>query len=541
MKRTWHFVMAAGGIALATAAQAQVRTPAPPATPIPPGMLEMVAPALEMVPPSLEHARAAMEAARFQLEGLAMAPTPVPDEMFELVNDRLELLNERFQQQGSASDSIYSRARAALNRGDYREAVRLFQQVSGRYPKAPNASDALYWEAYARRRMTGDVQLRAAIRALEKMQNNYSEAALKSEAAALETAIRGELARSGDARSAEEIAERAELATQPRPPRSVTTPRPAVAPRPPRQSRVGRGSDEPAPGCPSLDDDERMAALNALLQMDAERAMPTLQKVLARRDACSELLRRRAVFLVSQQKSPESADILLNAAKTDPDLEVQRQAVFWLGQVRDERAADLLTQLLKSSTDDELTDRALFALSQHKGAKAGDALRAYAEQANAPDELRGKAIFWLGQDQSGENAGYLKSLYPKLQNDELKERVLFSLSQMKGFDNPAWLLGVAQQANEPIELRKKALFWVGQMNVPVPDLTGMYDKVTDREMKEQLIFVYSQRQRDTAAVDKLMAIAKNDLDKELRGKALFWLAQTKDPRVVKFLEDLINQ
>ena len=269
--------------------------------------------------------------------------------------------------------------------------------------------------------------------------------------------------------------------------------------------------------------------------------MPTLQKVLARRDACSELLRRRAVFLVSQQKSPESADILLNAAKTDPDLEVQRQAVFWLGQVRDERAADLLTQLLKSSTDDELTDRALFALSQHKGAKAGDALRAYAEQANAPDELRGKAIFWLGQDQSGENAGYLKSLYPKLQNDELKERVLFSLSQMKGFDNPAWLLGVAQQANEPIELRKKALFWVGQMNVPVPDLTGMYDKVTDREMKEQLIFVYSQRQRDTAAVDKLMAIAKNDLDKELRGKALFWLAQTKDPRVVKFLEDLINQ
>ena len=45
-----------------------------------------------------------------------------------------------------------------------------------------------------------------------------------------------------------------------------------------------------------------MAALNALLQMDADRALPILRRVLARRDTCSEILRRKAVFLVAQKQ-----------------------------------------------------------------------------------------------------------------------------------------------------------------------------------------------------------------------------------------------
>jgi HEAT repeat protein len=62
----------------------------------------------------------------------------------------------------------------------------------------------------------------------------------------------------------------------------------------------------------------------------------------------------------------------------------------------------------------------------------------------------------------------------------------------------------------------------------------------NREMREQLIFVYSQR-KDPAAVDKLFAIARNDPDRELRRKAIFWLGQSKDPRVAQFLSDLINE
>lgn len=60
-------------------------------------------------------------------------------------------------------------------------------------------------------------------------------------------------------------------------------------------------------------------------------------------------------------------------------------------------------------------------------------------------------------------------------------------------------------------------------------------------LREQVIFVLSQRNNQTAAVDKLMDIAKNDKNPELRKKAIFWLGQSRDPRVQQFLLDMINR
>src|SRR5439155_916996 len=170
------------------------------------------------------------------------------------------------------------------------------------------------------------------------------------------------------------------------------------------------------------DDDMRVAALNGLLQMDAANALPILRKVLARRDACSTVLRRKAVFLVSQKRTAETEDILLDAAQHDPDSEVRQQAVF-------------------------------------------------------------------------------------------------SLSQMKDAENMRWMMDIAVNEREPIEQRKKALFWAGQTGVDLAQLAGLYDRMQNREMKEQLIFVYSQR-HEAAALDALIKIAKTEQDKELRKKAI---------------------
>jgi hypothetical protein len=38
-----------------------------------------------------------------------------------------------------------------------------------------------------------------------------------------------------------------------------------------------------------------------------------------------------------------------------------------------------------------------------------------------------------------------------------------------------------------------------------------------------------------------MDIARRDTDRELRSKAIFWLGQSRDPRVLKFLEEVINR
>mgnify|MGYP006992433224 CR=1 FL=1 len=144
------------------------------------------------------------------------------------------------------------------------------------------------------------------------------------------------------------------------------------------------------------------------------------------------------------------------------------------------------------------------------------------------------------QQRDGANADLLKALYPRVKEEELKEKIIFSLSQNRGDGNAKWLLDVATDAKEPIEMRKKALFWAGQSrDVSMADLSAMYARIDDREMKDQIIFVFSQR-RGSDAVDKLIEIAKTEKDKELRKKAIFWLSQSRDPRVVKFMEELIG-
>src|SRR5262249_45012829 len=154
--------------------------------------------------------------------------------------------------------------------------------------------------------------------------------------------IEGMLARTGDAGAAESVSRRARDVAPPEPPRAATTPGgpgtpPEAAPRPPRGGR----SSEKCEG----DDDVQSAALNALQQMDSEKALPILRRVLARRDAGSECLRRKAVFIVSQQQGRESEQILLDAARNDPDSGVREQAVWWLSQVNSPTAVAALDSI----------------------------------------------------------------------------------------------------------------------------------------------------------------------------------------------------
>ncbi len=89
-------------------------------------------------------------------------------------------------------------------------------------------------------------------------------------------------------------------------------------------------------------------------------------------------------------------------------------------------------------------------------------------------------------------------------------------------------------------MRKQALFWAGQGGVSIEELTRLYANVSDREMREQLVFVYSQRD-EPAALDKLIEIAKKDPNPELRKRALFWLGQSDQARAVQAIQDIIDQ
>lgn len=423
------------------------------------------------------------------------------------------------------ADSALRVAKRVLDDGDFREAAQLFARLAERYPRSTQAADALYWRAYALFRAGNTSNLTGALAALNDLSRLYPGSnANRNDAGSLRARVCGALAQRGDEACAREL---------------VST---ATASSSSSSSSSSQGGTQ-ARSCPSEDDDndERIMALNALLNMNSEAAVPILERVLARRDDCSRGLRKKAVFLISQKRAEGVADILIKVAREDPAPDVREQAVFWLSNVRDPRVVDLLAEMAANANDPAVQEKAIFSLSNTRSERASQVLRDIAQREGATKRAREQAIFWLGNRRDTASASFLRDLYTRLTDRDLKERVLFSVANQRAAGNGAWLIGIATNEREPIELRKQALFHAGnQRAASLTDITALYDRVADKEMKEQIIFVLSQN-RQEPAVDKLMDIARRDTDRDMRSKAIFWLGQSRDPRVIKFLEELINR
>ena len=66
------------------------------------------------------------------------------------------------------------------------------------------------------------------------------------------------------------------------------------------------------------------------------------------------------------------------------------------------------------------------------------------------------------------------------------------------------------------------------------------DNDVDREVREQAVFALSQRPREEG-VPALIAVARTNKDPEIRKKALFWLGQSNDPRALDLFEELLTK
>lgn len=66
------------------------------------------------------------------------------------------------------------------------------------------------------------------------------------------------------------------------------------------------------------------------------------------------------------------------------------------------------------------------------------------------------------------------------------------------------------------------------------------DRSADREVRETAVFALSQRPKDEG-VPALIRIARENPDPELRRKAIFWLGQSDDPRALSLFEELLTR
>src|ERR1700719_4492828 len=161
------------------------------------------------------------------------------------------------------ADSLYRLAREAMSRGDYKRAADIFHSIPERYPQSAYAGQSLYFEAYSLYRSGGDEDLSTARDRLTLLKQRFPAIA-KKDGDPLLTRVCGELAKRGDESCAASIGTMAEGDSDVTGGATRTTP-----------GSQGRNCSPDA----DEDSDDRIAALNALLQMDADRAMPILQKV----------------------------------------------------------------------------------------------------------------------------------------------------------------------------------------------------------------------------------------------------------------------
>ncbi len=173
---------------------------------------------------------------------------------------------------------------------------------------------------------------------------------------------------------------------------------------------------------------------------------------------------KRALTPVILADSVQPAPDLLRLAKNrNVHRETRKSAVFWAGQIGNAGTAREIATLV-NDPDQEVAKSALFAISQQKDDEAARVLIAAARDDDVSSEVRKSAVFWLGQTASDRATEGLKSMISD-ENTEVKKQAVFALSQMKTDKSLDALIDIARTSKDR-EVRKSALFWLGQSNDP---------------------------------------------------------------------------
>ena len=303
---------------------------------------------------------------------------------------------------------------------------------------------------------------------------------------------------------------------------------------------LNEAASQPGAACDREDLAVRVEALNSLGQTDPESTTPILRRVLAKRDDCSVSLRRAAIYLLGRRTDAEAMNLVMGAARNDPDIRVRSEALRFLAAMPGDQAISTIEEMARTPGNEQLQRAAISALGRSDSPRARQSLRAIIERADLSESLRATALASIDDDRTPDNGAYLRSLYPKLESPRLKGSALRAIARIGGTDNEQWLLSVVRNQNEPVEVRAMALRYAGVSTIPIGDLVRMYDVADDRPLRMQLIQLYAQRS-NPEATDKLLQIAKTGTDPDMRRMAISALSRKNDPRTKQLLLEIIDK
>jgi hypothetical protein len=151
----------------------------------------------------------------------------------------------------------------------------------------------------------------------------------------------------------------------------------------------------------------------------------------------------------------------------------------------------------------------------------------------------GLTVHWLASVAAAESVNVLGSVLTATASNRLADGALVALAMHREPAALERLLTVAKDG-ATTRLRGQALFWLAQRagDQAVGAITDAIANDPETDVKKRAVFALSQLPKDEG-VPRLILVARTNTNPAVRKQAMFWLGQTRDPRAVKFFEEVL--
>jgi hypothetical protein len=386
--------------------------------------------------------------------------------------DREQEKRDREQERLERLDELYSDGREALDEDRYDQAAGKFRELAEM--NGPQTDAALYWKAYAENKLG---KRDSALTTIADLEKRFTQSRWIKDAKALEIEV--------------------------------------------RQSSGQQAHPESQP-----DDELKILAITGLMNSDPHRAMPLLEKVLNGPSTPKE--KSKALFVLAQNGSAESREILGRIARGQGNPDLQRKAVEYLGMFGGPQSRQTLAEIYSSSSDVSVK-RAILRSYMIGGDKEHLLAAAKGEK---DVSLRAEAIRQLGIVHAPEE---LRQLYKMETSPEVKKDIL----QAFFLSGDAQFLAEAAQGEKDAEIRRSAIRNLGLVGSgdAKEALLAIYAKETDRENKEAVLNALFIQGNAHA----LVTIARGEKDPELKKTAVSKLALMNSKEGNDYLMEILQK
>jgi HEAT repeat protein len=323
-----------------------------------------------------------------------MAPMPAPAPMPRMKGFNFD--------SGSGS---YESGKSALDNHNYERAVEIFDRVINARTPSTRADGAYYWKAYALNKLGKRDEALAALADLAKQ---FPQSSWLNDANAL-------------------------------------------------KAEVQAGKGQPISPENQADEDLKLYAINALINSDADRAVPLLEGLLSN-PKMSPRLKERALFVLAQSRSDKAHEIVGRYAKGGSNPDLQLVAVQYLGTYRSPESRQLLAQVYSSVSDVNVKRAVLRGFEMSRDIE--DLTKIARSEQNV--DLRREAIRQLGNIRDDQTTASLVAIYGAESDRDIKSEILSSLRNQQAVKQ---IIECARKESDP-ELKKTAIRMLSEMRSP---------------------------------------------------------------------------